>query len=58
MVKKKLIDMDKTQYWLTEEVNKKLGISTDNTYVNRVLRGAGQDGMVKAAICEILGISA
>jgi len=50
--------MDKTQYWLTEEVNKKLGISTDFTYINRVLRGSGQRGKVREAICLILGISA
>ena len=56
-VKKKLIDEDKTQRWLTEEVNKKLGNKSDYAYINRVINGIQRSKPVMNAISEILGIS-
>ena len=56
-VKKRLIDMEKSQRWLTDEVNHRLGISTDHSYVNRVIRDISKSDRIRKTICEILNIA-
>lgn len=56
MVKKRLIDLERTQNWLTEEVNKITGLHSDSKYIGKVLRGVRQSQNVKSAINEVLGL--
>ena len=56
MVKKKLIDLDRTQNWLTEEVNKITGLRSDSKYIGKVLRGVRNSRNIKSAINEVLGL--
>lgn len=55
-VKKKLIDLDQTQYWLTREVNLLTGMSIDRTYLNKVINGEKKSQRVQNAISAILGL--
>lgn len=58
VVKKKLIDMDKTQKWLrTEIVNRTEGVNfLDSSYFQKILRGERSPQKIVDAICEILEI--
>ena len=56
-VKYRLIDLDKTQKWLAEEIHKKTGLFVDNSYLNRIYRGERHAPKIKATICEILNIT-
>ena len=55
-VKKKLIDMDKRQNWLIEEVIKRTdGINfLDVSYFQKIMRGERHPQKIVNAICEIL----
>lgn len=55
-VKKRLIDMDKRQTWLIEEVRAKTGLYFDDSYLAKILTGKiATPGMVQA-IKEIVGL--
>lgn len=56
-VKKKLIDQDKTQKWLASEVRNRTGIKSDQSYINKIIRGEKTSSRVTATISEILGIN-
>lgn len=56
-VKKKLIDMDKRQNWLIEEVQKKTdGMFLDVSYFQKIMRGERTPQKIIDAICEVLNI--
>lgn len=57
-VKKKLIDMDKRQSWLMEEIVKRTdGINfLDSSYFQKIMRGERHPQKIIDAICEILEI--
>lgn len=55
-VKKKLIDMDKRQKWLIEEVRERTGMFLDMSYLQKVMRGERHPQKIIDAICEILEI--
>jgi hypothetical protein len=55
-VKKKLIDMDKTQAWLIERIKEKTGLYMDSSYMGKIYRGENHPKKVIAAINEVLGI--
>ena len=55
-VKKKLIDMDKSQAWLINQVTEKTGLYMDSSYMGKIYRGENRSKKVLAAINEILGI--
>lgn len=55
-VKKKLIDMDKRQKWLIEEVRERTGMFLDMSYLQKVMRGERHPQKIIDAICEILDI--
>lgn len=57
-VKKRLIDMDKTQTWLCEQVREKTGMYFDDGYLSRICAGKAKATKMVNAISEILGISA
>ena len=57
-IKHKLIDMDKTNTWLCDEVAKKMGSYFDDSVLSRICRGQSSKTLdaAKAAICEILDL--
>lgn len=55
-MKKKLIDIGKTQQWLSEEVNKVAGKNYDVKYLNRVLAGRSKSEPMEKSIKDILGM--
>lgn len=55
-VKKKLIDLEKPQKWLIEEVRNKTGLYFDDSYLGKIAHGKCAPVKITAAINEILGI--
>ena len=55
-VKKRLIDIDKTQRWLCEEVSKKTGLYVDDSLLKRIFDGNVRGEKIVTAINEILEI--
>lgn len=53
-VKKKLIDMDKSQEWLMEQITKRTGLFMDRSYMSKIYRGKNNPPKIIAAINEIL----
>jgi transcriptional regulator with XRE-family HTH domain len=48
-IKKRLIDLDKKQVWLIEEVQKKTGLYFDDSYLSKILNGKiATPGMLEA----------
>lgn len=56
IVKKALIDQEKSQNWLVEEVAKKTGLYFDTAYLSRILNGKNKNAKIIEAINDILGI--
>ena len=52
-----LIDRDKTQTWLIEQIRERTGLYCDSAYLSHIFTGKRNAPKIKAAICEILGIS-
>lgn len=57
-VRKRLIDIEKTQEWLREQVVERTGLYIDAQYMTKILNGQRGAPKVKAAINEILGLEA
>ena len=55
-VKKRLIDLDKSQKWLEEQVTEKTGLFVDSSYLGKIYKGERNAPKVVQAIREILGI--
>ena len=55
-VKIKLIQMDKPQKWLNEEVVKRTGLYFDDSYLHRIVTGKSNNHKIVSAIKEILEI--
>ena len=55
-VKKKLIDIGKTQRWLAIEISTRTELKPDDRYLNKVLSGKRNSPQIKKAVKEILGI--
>lgn len=55
-VKMKLIELEKTQEWLIEEVRNRTELFVDSGYVYKILTGQRNAPKVVDAINEILGI--
>lgn len=55
-IKKTLIDLDKNEVWLIEQVKKKTGLYFDNSYLYKIKTGQHSTPNIVTAICEILGI--
>lgn len=53
-VRKRLIDLGKTQAWLAAEIAQETGMACDPTYLSKVLSGARKAKRAKAAIEKIL----
>lgn len=55
-VKIKLIQLDKPQKWLNEEVIKRTGLYFDDSYLHRIVTGKNSNPKIVSAIKEILDI--
>lgn len=55
-VRHRLIDLDKRQKWLREEVELRTGLKLDNPYFQMIMRGDRHPPKIINAICEILDI--
>ena len=55
-VKKRLIDLDKTQKWLMEQIADKTGLYVDGFYLYKILTGQRNAPKITAAIMEILDL--
>lgn len=56
LVKTKLLQTNKTQKWLAEEVANKTGLYVDSGYMYKILTGQRNAPKIVDAICEILNI--
>lgn len=55
-VKKRLIDMDKKQTWLIEEVRARTGLYFDDSYLSKIFTGKCSTPRIVKAIREIVGL--
>lgn len=55
-VKVKLLQKQKTQKWLAEEVTRRTGLYVDSGYMYKILTSQREAPKVVDAICEILNI--
>ena len=56
-VKYRLIDLEKNQKWLEEQIKEKTGLFVDSSYLSKIYNGERNAPKIRAAICEILGIT-
>ena len=56
-IKKKLIDIDKTQAWLIGQVKERTGLYVDSSYMCKILAGKATPDKITTAIRDILDIS-
>lgn len=56
-VKKKLVDIDKPQVWLIEQVREKTGLYFDDSYLGKILSGRLSTPKIVQAIREILDLT-
>lgn len=55
-IKKKLVDLDKNQSWLIEQVHGQTGLYFDGSYLHKLMTGKLDTPKVVNAIRDILGI--
>lgn len=55
-IKTKLLQTNKTQKWLAEEVTNRTGLFIDSGYMYKILTGQRNAPKIVDAICEILNI--
>lgn len=56
-IKKKLVDIDKTQTWLIEKVKEKTGLYFDDSYLYKIMTGTNRPQKIIMVINEVLEIS-
>lgn len=56
-VKYRLIDLEKNQKWLEDQIKEKTGLFVDSSYLSKIYNGERNAPKIRAAICEILGIT-
>ena len=56
-IKKRLIDLDKNQLWLVEQVKQATGLYFDSAYLQKIMTGVLKTPGILLAIREILDIS-
>ena len=55
-IKKALIDLDKNEVWLIEQVKERTNLYFDNSYLYKIKTGQHSTPSIVTAICEILQI--
>lgn len=53
-VKKRLIEMDKSQAWLIEQLKRKTGKFVDSSLLNKILTGKSNSSTIISAINELI----
>ena len=53
-VKKKLVDIDQSQAWLMDKINKQTGLFIDSGYMYKILTGKRNAPKIVSAIRDIL----
>lgn len=53
-IKKKLVDLDRPQKWLIEQVRERTGLYFDDSYLHKIITGKLGSPKITQAICEIL----
>lgn len=53
-IKKRLVDLDRPQFWLIDEVRKKTGLYFDRSYMHKIQTGQAKNPKIIGAIQEIL----
>ena len=56
-IKRRLLDIDRDQNWLIEQVTQKTNLYFDRSYLHKIMTGKLSTPGIKQAICEILEIS-
>ncbi len=55
-IKKRLLDMDRPQKWLIDEVNKETGLYFDRSYLTKIANGAKTAPRIVEVINKLLKI--
>lgn len=55
-IKHALIDQNRSQSWLVEQVREKTGLYFDNSYMYKIQTGQLATPSIVGAICEVLGL--
>ena len=55
-IKKRLVDLERSQAWLIDSVSEKTGLYFDRSYMNKIMKGQLYTPKIVQAICEILSI--
>ena len=55
-IKKRLIDLDKNQVWLIEQVKEQTGLYFDNSYLYKIQTGQLESPKIIGAIRKILSM--
>lgn len=55
-IKKKLVDIDRSQNWLIEQVANETGLYFDRSYLYKIQTGQLSSPKILAAICKIIEI--
>ena len=56
-IKKRLVDVDRDQNWLINEVSTSTGLYFDRSYLHKIMTGKLNTPGIIAAICKILDIA-
>lgn len=56
-IKKRLVDIDKTQEWLISKVSKDTGLYFDRSYLHKVMVGKSNNPKIKASIEKVLSMA-
>lgn len=55
-IKHRLVDMEKNQAWLIEEVKADTGLYFDSSYMTKILNGTIHTPRIVDSICKVLDI--
>lgn len=55
-IKKRLVDMERTQAWLIDQVRETTGLYFDRSYMHKIQTGRLTTPRIVSAICEILDL--
>ncbi|MEA5134621.1 MAG: XRE family transcriptional regulator [Candidatus Fimivivens sp.] len=56
-IKKRLVDIDKPQVWLIDQVHKDTGLYFDDSYLYKVMVGKNNNPKIKASIDKLLNMA-
>lgn len=56
-IKKRLVDIDKPQVWLIEQVQKDTGLYFDDSYLYKIMAGKNNNPKIKTSINKVLGMA-